>query len=102
MTESVYDGAQTAADILIGYTHYLRDEVWNMSDEGIEKLIEKLQECANSSYASNRRQAVQRLIEICRDELDDRDLVRCLKQAGLIVGIDNADVISENDVSKED
>jgi len=30
MTESVYDGAQTASDILIGYTHYLRDEVWNM------------------------------------------------------------------------
>lgn len=102
MTESVYDGAQTASDILIGYTHYLRDEVWNMSDEGIEKLIEKLQECANNSHASNRRQAVQRLIEICRDELDDRDLVRCLKQAGLIVGIDNTEVVAENDVPKED
>lgn len=91
MTESVYDGAQTAADILVGYTHYIRDEVWNMSDEGIEKLIEKLQECANNSQADNRRQSVQRLIEICQDELDDRDLVRCLTQAGLIVGINNAE-----------
>lgn len=96
MTESVYDGAQTASDILIGYTHYLRDEVWNMSDEGIEKLIEKLKECANDSHASNRRQAVQRLIEICRDELDDRDLVRCLKSTGLIVGIDNVEVSKED------
>lgn len=87
MTESVYDGAQTAADILTGYTHYLRDEVMNMSDEGIEKLIEKLQECVNNHHSPNRRQAVQRLIEICRDELDDRDLVRCLVRADLIVGI---------------
>lgn len=91
MTESVYDGAQTAADILIGYTHYLRDEVWNMSDEGIKKLIKKLQKCVDDTHSPNRRQAVQRLIEICHDELDDRDLVRCLVQAGLIVGITNVD-----------
>lgn len=96
MTESVYDGAQTASDILIGYTHYLRDEVRNMSDEGIEKLIEKLQECANNGHSSNRRHAAQRLIEICRDELNDRDLVRCLKQAGLIVGITNVDAQKED------
>ena len=25
--------------------------------------------------------------EICREELDDRDLVRCLVEAGLVVGI---------------
>ncbi|BCL52100.1 hypothetical protein [Siphovirus Jomon_CT89] len=87
MTTSVYDGAQTAADILIGYNHYLRDEMVNMTDDEIHEHIKKLQTCVDSSHGPNRHQAVDRLIEICRDELDDRDLVRCLVQAGLIVGI---------------
>lgn len=47
MTESVYDGAQTATDI-------------------------------------------------CRTELDERDLVHCLVQAGLIVGITNVDGLKED------
>lgn len=94
MTESVYDGAQTASDILIGYTHYLRDEVLNLSDEEIKDLIKKLQKCVDNSRGPQQHDEVQRLIGICRDELDNRDLVRCLVQAGLIVGISN--------VSKED
>lgn len=89
MTESVYDGAQTAADILIGYTHYLRDEVLNLSDEEIKDLIKKLQKCVDNSRGPRQHDEVQRLIGICRDELDNRDLVRCLVQAGLIVGINN-------------
>lgn len=94
MTESVYDGAQTAADILVNYTRYLRDEMVNLTDKEIEDLIKKLETCADSSHGPKRHQEVQRLIEICRIELDERDLVHCLVQAGLIVGI--------NDVSKED
>ena len=94
MTESVYDGAQTAADILISYTHYLRDEILNLSDGEIKDLIKKLQKCVDNSRGPGQHDEVQRLIGICRDELDDRDLVRCLVQAGLIVGL--------SDVSKED
>lgn len=94
MTESVYDGAQTAADILIGYTHYLRDEILNLSDEEIKDLIKKFQKCVDNSRGPQQHDEVQRLIRICRDELDNRDLVRCLVQAGLIVGL--------SDVSKKD
>lgn len=94
MTESVCDGAQTAGDILIGYTHYLRDEILNLSDEEIKDIIKKLPKCVDNSRGPRQHDEVQRLIEICRDELDNRDLVRCLVQAGLIVGI--------NDVPKED
>ena len=95
MTESVYDGAQTAADILCGYR---RTEVVNLTNEEIEDLIKKLEKCANNSHGLRRHDEVQGLIEICRTELDERDLV----QAGLIVGIANVDVISENNVPKED
>ena len=94
MTESVYDGAQTAADILCGYRSYLRAEMVNLTNEEIEDLIKKLGKCANNSHGLRRHDEVQSLIEICRTELDERDLVHCLVQAGLIVGI--------NDVSKED
>ena len=87
MTTSVYDGAQTAADILIGYTSYLRDEMVNLTDDEIEELIKKLELCDRSSYGPYRRQTVQNLLDICRSELDDRDLVRCLVEAGLIVGV---------------
>ena len=97
MTESVYDGAQTAADILCGYRSYLRTEMVNLTNEEIEDLIKKLGKCANNSHGLRRHDEVQSLIEICRIELDERDLVNCLVQAGLIV-----DVISENDVPKED
>ena len=102
MTESVYDSAQTAADILIGYNRYLRDEILNMTEDEIHELIKKLETCADSTHGPNRHNAVERLIEICREELDDRELVRCLVEAGLIVGIGNDNVISENDVPKED
>ena len=88
MTTSVYDGAQTAADILIGYNRYLRDEILNMTEDEIHELIKKLETCADSTHGPNRHNAVERLIEICREELDDRDLVRCLVEAGLVVGID--------------
>lgn len=88
MTTSIYDGAQTAADILIGYNRYLRDEILNMTADEIHELIKKLETCADSTHGPNRHHAVERLIEICREELDDRDLVRCLVEAGLVVGID--------------
>lgn len=88
MAISVYDGAQTAADILIGYNRYLRDEILNMTEEEIHELIKKLETCADSTHGPNRHNAVERMIEICREELDDRDLVRCLVDAGLVVGID--------------
>lgn len=94
MTASVYDGAQTAGDILIGYTHYLRDEMVNLTDKEIENLIKKLKKCADNSHGPRRHEEVKGLIDICRTELDERDLVRCLVDAGLIVGI--------NDVPKGD
>lgn len=94
MTESVYDGAQTAADILCGYRSYLRTEIVNLTDEEITDLIEKLKECANNAHGPRRHEEIKGLTDICRAELDERDLVRCLVQAGLIVGI--------TDVPKED
>lgn len=105
MTELVYDGAQTTADILYGYRSYLRTEMVNLTNEEIEKLIEKLEKlekCADSSHGPRRHDEVKGLIDICRTELDERDLVHCLVEAGLIVGITNVDVISENDVPKKD
>lgn len=102
MTESVYDGAQTAADILCGYRSYLRTEMVNLTNEEIEDLIKKLEKCADNSHAPRRHEEVRGLIDMCRTELDERDLVHCLVEAGLIVGITNVDVISENDVPKED
>ena len=89
MTASVYDGGQTAADILIGYNRYLRDVIPNMTEDEIHELIKKLETCADSTHGPNRHQVVERLVEICREELDDRDLVRCLVEAGLVVGIDS-------------
>ena len=94
MTESVYDGAQTASDILIGYRSYLRTEIVNLTDKEIEGLIKKLKECADNSHGPRRHEEIKGLIDICRTELDERDLVHCLVQAGLIVGIEN--------ISKED
>lgn len=94
MTESVYDGAQTAGDILCGYRSYLRAEMVNLTDKEIEDLIKKLKECADNSHGPRRHEEIKGLIDICRNELDERDLVRCLVQAGLIVGI--------NDVTEED
>ena len=93
MTESVYDDAKTAADILYGYRSYLRTEIVNLSDEEIKDLIKKLKECADNSHGPRRHEEVKGLIDICRNELDERDLAHCLVQAGLIVGI--------NDVTKE-
>lgn len=102
MTESVYDGAQTASDILYGYRSYLRTEIVNLTNEEIEGLIKKLKKCADNSHGLRRHEEIKGLIDICRTELDERDLVHCLVEAGLIVGITNVDVISENDVPKED
>lgn len=86
MTESVYDGAQTAADILYGYRSYLRAEMVNLTNEEIEDLIKKLEKCADNSHGPRRHEEVRELIDICRTELDERDLVHCLVEAGLIVG----------------
>lgn len=97
MTESVYDGAQTAADILYGYRRYLRAGMVNLTNEEIKDLIKKLEKCADNSHGPRRHEEVRGLIDICRTELDERDLVHCLVEAGLIVGITNVDVISEND-----
>lgn len=94
MTESVYDGAQTAADILRSYRSYLRAEMVNCTNEEIEDLIKKLKTCADNSHGPRRHEEIKGLIDICRNELDERDLVRCLVDVGLIVGI--------NDVPKED
>ena len=91
MTESVYDGAQTASDILCGYRSYLRTEIVNFTDNEIKDLIKKLEKCADSSHGPGRHDEVKSLIDICHTELDERDLVRCLVQAGLIVGISNDD-----------
>lgn len=90
MLSSVYDGGQTANDILVGYTSYLRDEVANLKDDEIKELIDKLECCGHY-----RRQIVQNLLDICRTELDDRDLVRCLVDAGLIVGINSIEGVSD-------
>lgn len=94
MLSSVYDGGQTANDILVGYTGYLRDEVANLKDDEIKELIDKLQTCADNSQVDNRR-AIQNLLNICQTELDDRDLVRCLVEAGLIVGINSIEGVSD-------
>lgn len=94
MLSSVYDGGQTANDILVGYTSYLRDEVANLKDGEIKELIDKLQTCANNSHGDVRR-AIQNLLNICQTELDDRDLVRCLVEAGLIVGINSIEGASD-------
>lgn len=101
MTTSVYDGAQTAGDILYGYRSYLRAEMVNLTNKEIKDLINKLKKCADNSHGPRRYEEVKGLIDICRNELDERDLVHCLVQEGLIVGINNVDVISENDVPKE-
>lgn len=94
MLSSVYDGGQTANDILVGYTSYLRDEVANLKDGEIKELIDKLQTCADNSQGDVRR-AIQNLLNICQTELDDRDLVRCLVDAGLIVGINSIEGVSD-------
>ena len=91
MTTSVYDGAQTASDILISDRSYLRTEMVNLTNEEIEDLIKKLKECADNSHGPRRHEEIKGLIDICRTELDERDLVHCLVQAGLIVGINNVD-----------
>lgn len=96
MTESVYDGAQTASDILCGYRSYLRTEIVNLTNEEIEDLIKKLEKCADNSRVPRRHEEVRSLIDICRTELDERDLVHCLVQAGLIVGITNVDAQKED------
>jgi hypothetical protein len=89
MATSAYDGAQTATDILLGYNRYLRDELVNMTNAEIHELIKKFETCADSTHGPDRHHAVERLIKICREELDDRDLVRCLVEAGLVIGIDS-------------
>ena len=74
----------------------------NLTNEEIKNLIKKLEKCADNSHGPRRHEEVRGLIDICRTELDERDLVHCLVEAGLIVGITNVDVITENDVPKED
>lgn len=87
MPSVIYDASKTPADILIDYSQHLRCEVESMRDEEIEEIIKRLELCADGTHAPKRHQHIDRLIEICRNELDDRDLVRCLVQAGLITGV---------------
>lgn len=86
MITPIYDGAQSAGEVLINYSQNLRDTVETLTDDEINGLIEKLQTCADNSQGDNRR-AIQNLLNICQTELDDRDLVRCLIEAGLVTGI---------------
>ena len=58
-----------------------------MKDEEIEEIIKRLELCADGTHGPKRHQDIDRLVDICRNELDDRDLVRCLVQAGLITGV---------------
>ena len=67
----------------------------NLKDGEIKELIDKLECYDRSSYGHYRRQTVQNLLDICRTELDDRDLVRCLIDAGLIVGINSIEGVSD-------
>lgn len=94
MTLPVYDGSKSAGDILVDYTQCLRDKVEILTNNEISELIEKLQTCADKSSGDNRR-AIQNLLNICQTELDDRDLVRCLVDAGLIVGINSIEGVSD-------
>lgn len=87
MLNTIYDAAKTPADILIDYTQHLRCEVESMKDGEIKEVIERLERCAYGTHGPKRYHAIERLIEICRNELDDRDLVRCLVQVGLITGV---------------
>lgn len=94
MITPVYDGSKSAGDILIDYTQNLRDKVEILTDDEINGLIGKLQTCADNSQGDNRR-AIQNILNICQTELDDRDLVRCLVDAGLIVGINSIKGVSD-------
>lgn len=87
MPSVIYDASKTPADILIDYNSHLRCEVESMKDEEIKDVIERLERCAYGTHGPKRYQAIERLIEICRNELDDRDLVRCLVREGLITGV---------------
>lgn len=87
MLSTIYDASKTPADILIDYTQYLRCEVESMKDEEIKEVIERLERCAYGTHGPKRYHAIERLTEICRNELDDRDLVRCLAREGLITGV---------------
>nr|FAA03039.1 MAG TPA: hypothetical protein [Siphovirus LN-2020-2] len=87
MPSVIYDASKTPADILIDYSQHLRCEVESMRDEEIEEIIKRLELCADGNRGPKRHQHIDRLIEICRNELDDRDLVHCLVQAGLITGV---------------
>lgn len=94
MITPIYDGSKSAGDILVDYTQNLRGKVEILTDDEIDGLIEKLQTCADNSQGDNRR-AIQNLLNICQTELDDRDLVRCLIEAGLIVGINSIEGVSD-------
>ena len=87
MPSVIYDASKTPADILIDYSQHLRCEVESMKDGEIEEVIERLERCADTAHGPKRHQHIDRLVEICRNELDDRDLVRCLVEAGLITGV---------------
>lgn len=87
MPSTIYDASKTPADILIDYGQYLRCEVESMKDEEIREVIERLESCAYGAHDPKRHQHIDRLVEICQNELNDRDLVRCLVQAGLITGV---------------
>lgn len=59
MTDSVYDGAQTASDILYGYRSYLRTEMVNQISQHLdylEFLLEKagvLKDRAKNHYTKH-------------------------------------------------
>lgn len=87
MTVAVYDATKTAADILIDYNQHLRTEVVDMTDDEINELITRLETCADNTHGPKRHQDIDRFIEVCRSELDDRDLVRCLVRAELVADV---------------
>lgn len=71
MTESVYDGAQTAADILYGYRSYLRAEMVNLTNEEIENLIKKPYPLLKVIYRS--KSSVVLMLDSLEDQLKGFD-----------------------------
>ena len=62
MSESVYDDAQTASDILYGHRSCLRAEMVNLTNEESEDLIKKLEKCTDNSHGPRRHEEVQGLV----------------------------------------
>lgn len=88
MTESVYDGAQTASDILYGYRSYLRAEMVNLTNEekktivqaflqvtcrgraGVEEVLNGLEKILDS-FTEEKLTSLQYELDMFREDFDD-------------------------------